>query len=524
MKILIYGLAKSGTTILAEKIRVSLSAFLGENITSAFEPKSFSIKGGRLSYVKNNRSQMSVSSEVVKTLFDSGVPPEQVDRYQDHFDKKIFITRDPRDRYISQIFYRWYAGHKPDPEQFSYTHSICRMKEHNPQAIPFMFLASRHPGKFQNIREDLKKKYGPVSKFLKTRGEDWFILRYEDLVDGNVRELEAYLGFTLEKNVSVAKSHKRVARSKAHGNWRRWFTEEDVSFLRSAFTPFMKSVGYDIDDWELQKVKTLPKSEGSAYIEKLFKNKHEYRKRSVFSGVHHFLKIVLDSKVRHKFFPKVFSSEPYLFLHIPKTGGSSFRESLKNMVGKDSVIEDNPNRNECGARSADFFVKKGGVATLKNALFARRNAWLVGHVKYEKYADVFTPERMVSFVRHPVDRVISAYKHKCRHKGLDLSLEEFVVKTKIHNAQSRSIPLGIADRFAFIGVTDRYSLCINLLNKKFDWNLIEVERQVAPLEQQVLITNTVREMILERNQEDLALYKLASKRVEDSALEIGVST
>ncbi|GAB2502988.1 sulfotransferase family 2 domain-containing protein [Microbulbifer agarilyticus] len=520
MKILIYGLAKSGTTILAEKVRVSLSDFLGVEVKTAFEPKGFSLEDGKLVYLKKNGIQSSEENEVVKTLFDSGVPSEQLAHYEDSFDKKIFIIRDPRDRYISQVFYRWYAGHNPNETQFQHTLALCKLKQLNPDSVPFVFLANRSPGQFQVLRNKLINSYGPVSEFINSRNNDWHILRYEDLIDENLGNLEDYLGFKIKADVSVTRAHRRVARSKAYGNWRRWYTKEDVGFLKPAFTPFMNSVGYDVHDWELERVTSLPSAEGSAYMERLFRNTYS-GKRSQFKVVNlnsifqKSISWLLGSKLRYRFFPKIAPSDPCLFLHIPKTGGSSFRQSLKQMVGLDNVIEDNPNKEDYMKSSVYKYMRDDNFVGLNRFLSSKRNAWVAGHVTFEKYLDFVPPERTFTFVRHPVDRVVSAYKHKTRHKGVRVSLEEFVLETKMHDAQSKFIPLDFARRMAFVGVTDRYSECIGYLNKKFNWSLVETKRQVSPRGQDLLISDKIRDLILQRNQKDLELYEFAVDSIKE---------
>ncbi|WGL16399.1 sulfotransferase domain-containing protein [Microbulbifer bruguierae] len=272
MRVLIYGLSKSGTTFLAAIVKASLERRLGKASGEVFEPKALSEEGGELCYLDKGGNCMAVSTdtEVVKTLFDSGVPPEQVLEHQKYFDKKIFITRDPRDRLLSHLFYRWNASHSPDPERFSRVLRLTLHKEKHPRDLPVSFLLHQNPGAFQGVPYRMKAAYRAVTEFVDAAGDDWLIFRYEDLVDGNLSRLEEYLGMPVATNVSVSSGLKRVVRTKAHGNWRRWFTAEDVQFFRPIFKPYMESMGYDFEDWELEECESLPGEQGSQYMLKMF--------------------------------------------------------------------------------------------------------------------------------------------------------------------------------------------------------------------------------------------------------------
>ena len=80
--------------------------------------------------------------------------------------------------------------------------------------------------------------------------------------------------------VVVPDEHRRVARTRGYGNWRRWFTEEDVEFFRPVISEFLDIMGYDPSDWELTPVDRLPAEEGSGYMERLRENERRRLDRS----------------------------------------------------------------------------------------------------------------------------------------------------------------------------------------------------------------------------------------------------
>ena len=67
---------------------------------------------------------------------------------------------------------------------------------------------------------------------------DLFVVYYEDLVDGNLGPLEAYLDTPLPAAADVDLSVKRVERTKSYGNYRNWFTDEDHACFEPLLAEF----------------------------------------------------------------------------------------------------------------------------------------------------------------------------------------------------------------------------------------------------------------------------------------------
>jgi hypothetical protein len=185
----------------------------------------------------------------------------------DHFNKKILITRDPRDQIISQMLYRPFniIVKKliiPQEQLESVIHQVLGLiqdKVNDPRAV--------------SVREirgllRLEEGAGPQERLVDyyRRHRDVMIFKYEDYVDGRLDQLNKYLGLTIKKSEDIPV--KRVIRSKSYGNWKDWFTPGDVEYYKTIFGPYMEIFGYP-DNWELNPQPAIDPSTSYSYVEKL---------------------------------------------------------------------------------------------------------------------------------------------------------------------------------------------------------------------------------------------------------------
>lgn len=272
MRTVIYGLPKSGTTYLFSLLAEAMGR--NKNLVESFEPR-FIDDNNRL---HRNDGQFWDESDnmLVKILYadtnnKSGWEGDKAMKAFDSYDKKIFIIRDPRDRWISAFFYRWFHRHNPNPEHYKRAYELSKSKENDPAGIPFYKLLSSDSIFLKRWAGDYRKNLKILSDFINTiRARGWFIISYEDIVDENWTGLENYLDFSLESKHGIRPSFMHVSRTKSYGNWRRWFTSEDVDFFSPIFNDFLKDQEYDSEDWYLENTNSLPSAEGSEYMKRLF--------------------------------------------------------------------------------------------------------------------------------------------------------------------------------------------------------------------------------------------------------------
>lgn len=257
-RILVVGLPKSGTTILTYRIAEAL-----DDVVIEFEPA-----GGPDPEVGAGGAATVITKKLVgsqtSSLADFG-----------HYDRKIWICRDPRDFLVSQSLYRWHRDQPPteaDRQAFERVIAQLRAKEADPSAVPFQAIEPA----------DYSATFDAVAELWRRHGDDgWFLYRYEDMVDGRYEELNRYLGFEVEPAATVASGLERVARRKESGDWRMWFTDHDVAHYRSgSLADYMATFGYDHEDWALDPEPRIEPEHGSRYVEGLFEDHRRSQERS----------------------------------------------------------------------------------------------------------------------------------------------------------------------------------------------------------------------------------------------------
>lgn len=266
MKIFILGVGKSGTTALVYKVAGGL-------------PNCQAFSGGQPGkYIGN------YENAVYKHTYEER-KGKNFELYTEHlrkepYDRKIWMARDPRDSAISRMLYRWHRGFRGQKLQYKAHFELVLKKEKNPRSVPFYEIC-RHTGhngwprSAEEVIEEEKNRYLNMCEFVKTLGEDWFLFKYEDMVAKNFDLLNSYLGFNIEGDaeVPVSTGKAKVIRKKAAGDWRHWFTEEDVELFKPAYVPYMELIGYDCNDWYLSPNPVIESQYSSEYMRKLPRRK-----------------------------------------------------------------------------------------------------------------------------------------------------------------------------------------------------------------------------------------------------------
>ena len=262
MKVLILGTGKTGTTVMVYKVSGGL-------------PDCHAFSGGypgkhvgdyeNAVYKHTYEERKGKSMEVFKKHLN-----------KEHYDRKIWMARDPRDAAVSRMLYRWHNGYKGYKQQFKNQLELVLKKEKDPLSISFSEICryTGHDGNIRTVVEVLEEethRYQQMSEFVKGLGSDWILFTFEDMVAQKFDGLNEYLGFEIEADANVPSSSgkAKVIRKKDTGDWRHWFTEEDVELFKPAFLPYMELIGYDCDDWRPDPNPVIEPEFSSVYMQNL---------------------------------------------------------------------------------------------------------------------------------------------------------------------------------------------------------------------------------------------------------------
>ncbi len=266
--IIILGAGKSGTTFLYYTIREVVEKNDSRCIFEGYKQKEGS---------GNILAKQLIGSflEEPTSLKDEDTLNEMISEIDYVFDKKIFMVRDPRDSLISRFFWfhslKQFEGFEKD---FESSLKLIEQKEKNPSSVSLKQLLTNLEDCQNNFYTGVFKQhqyiYNHAIPCILSK-QEWFIFRYENLIKENFKNLEKYLGLELPRDKDIVAGHfSHVARTKSYDNWRSFFTQEDVDWLKPKYYQCLKDLNYDAEDWNLTAVDSLDPKNGSEYIKMLF--------------------------------------------------------------------------------------------------------------------------------------------------------------------------------------------------------------------------------------------------------------
>jgi hypothetical protein len=208
----------------------------------------------------------------------------------------------------------------------------------------------------------------------------------------------------------------------------------------------------------------------------------------------------LSTKLAHmKILPRSF-----LFVHIPKTAGTSFRKSAEVQYitigdyGKESSHTSEVVKKHC-YKEQDFYSLL--------CVFKQQNQIFSGHFLSQKYVGFVDPRYILSFVRDPLEQVVSHFNHSVAHLGYAGKFDDFILMSKNRNIQSRYLNALPIPLYGFIGLTASYAKSLDFINKNYGLEIDFSEDNVGQKKIQTkhALTAKQRETIEEQNSLDIVL-------------------
>lgn len=259
--ILILALAKTGSTGLYNNVKAAL-AEAGHDHYCLFEPT-------RPEQLHNIHTYAPEQPLLTKVMIAR--EPDLHLRYE-RFDRRVTLLRDPRDMIVSFLLFRPFIRADVPWEQVEPFVEAIRAKERDP--------SSRSVEQLHDLADELdlaSYRVERVVEFMQRQEalidrHDVFTVRYEDFIVGRLDALSDHLGVAVDNDARTSPWLDHILRAAGSGDWRHWFTADDVAAYRPHVEPYMKRFDYD-DEWRLADEPTIDPSTASEYLE------GKYRKR-----------------------------------------------------------------------------------------------------------------------------------------------------------------------------------------------------------------------------------------------------
>jgi len=221
-------------------------------------------------------------------------------------------------------------------------------------------------------------------------------------------------------------------------------------------------------------------------------------------------------------------NDTLIFLHLPRTGGTTLRDILDKQYPDDVTFENKTLLDTDTNFNVDNKPEKDQFKLVK------------GHVYFGIHEHINQKCTYFSMMRNPIERTISIYnyiKKRSGHKDHDLAnkltIEEFIKRGHnlfINNGQTRlmagreaslNVPFNeineihleqakknIQNHFILVGLTERYNESLLLLKNFLSWKTptYSIANAVKRDKKTTQIDSQLKDLIIEYNQIDFQLY------------------
>lgn len=202
-------------------------------------------------------------------------------------------------------------------------------------------------------------------------------------------------------------------------------------------------------------------------------------------------------------------------VHIPKTAGTSFRRALEQVYGADAIFHDNGEYTD--------------VLEMASMPLEPRHRVIHGHVWAGRYKSLLPHVEHVTWVRHPVDWLISLYAFIdslepnpsplwIYLKNDRPSLLEFAAFEGVRDhSQSRFLARVPLDAFSFVGIQEHFADDLSSFFTMKGWQCVEMPREnsnpvIQEFRSQVWSDRAIVDGICDRLGSDMRLYEEALQK------------
>ena len=199
-------------------------------------------------------------------------------------------------------------------------------------------------------------------------------------------------------------------------------------------------------------------------------------------------------------------------VHIPKCAGMSFHNVLRDIY-----------RERCWTNYGRIFSREQA----RSGVVPQGTLCIHGHFMADAFDDIFPRRELVTWVRHPVERVASMYHFFLRNPGMrddscralherKLGLREFADLDGVANLSSRLLAGKPVGDFAFVGIVETFPESLCRFARKYSRGKTPIEPKTNVNSQRedpgYPLSREDIDHILSRNESDLLWYEQARAR------------
>ena len=206
-----------------------------------------------------------------------------------------------------------------------------------------------------------------------------------------------------------------------------------------------------------------------------------------------------------------------LFIHIPKTAGTSFRIAAQEYFGKENTFFDySPHDDNTSKLVRELIYTEKDLYKFYSTVSQGEHSFMSGHFPTARYAALYDTFNVVTFVREPVAQILSHYNHYKNLHGYEKDLRDFVKEVRFRDIQTKNLHQKDLAFYGFIGITEEYNTSIDLFNSiygtKLEYKHINVKNEDS-LHTEDIDKKTI-DLIRRLNAKDIALYDTVCQQFE----------
>lgn len=201
---------------------------------------------------------------------------------------------------------------------------------------------------------------------------------------------------------------------------------------------------------------------------------------------------------------------PLVFVHVPKTAGTSFRHALGRQFGEAALALDyGPGAAETSPLVRRLVYEEPDIPRLREEMVAGGLKVLCGHVPAARYADAFGRDHLLVIVRDPVQRLVSEYFHNRKLLGETRPFAEFARDPRFIDHQYRLVATVPPADYGFVGLTERYADTVDAANRRYGWQLPVLRENLGrpSLDTAYQLEPALAALVDDLNRKDLDYYR-----------------